>query len=312
MNFYEVLFALKTGTNGFVNHYETLFANALSGGSPSPTLSSITAVFNQGSATIYDTDTLDSLKQYLTVTATYDDSSTATVTAYTLSGTLTVGTSTITVTYQGKTDMFNVTVSSDTEWDANPTLLYDAKTDNVTLSNATMFSETAIGTNGSESLEDGYCRLTLLNATTSTNSRFVISDATATKCKLMAKVRFISIGRNTSTGCGFRMQLSNGTNGVSLYQRYDYNTKNYFVTYSGNTAQLNKLELTLDKWYTIEIERTSTEQIITIDGSVIQSGAYSTYYCTSNRLYLIATNISGGVTPDTIVDIAWVAYYNKD
>lgn len=112
MNFYEVLFALKTGTKGFVNHYETLFANVLNGGSPTPTLSSITAVFNQGSATIYDTDTLDSLKQYLTVTATYDDSSTATVTAYTLSGTLTVGTSTITVTYQGKTDTFNVTVTA--------------------------------------------------------------------------------------------------------------------------------------------------------------------------------------------------------
>lgn len=111
MNFYEVLFALKTGAKGFVNHYETLFANALSGGSPSPTLSSITAVFNQGSATIYDTDTLDSLKQYLTVTATYSDSTTETVTTYTLSGTLTAGTSTITATYQGKTDTFSVTVT---------------------------------------------------------------------------------------------------------------------------------------------------------------------------------------------------------
>ena len=111
MNFYEVLFTLKTGTNGFVNHYETLFANALNGGAPTPTLLSITAVFNQGSATIYDTDSLDSLKQYLTVTATYDDSSTDTITTYTLSGTLTVGTSTITVTYQGKTDTFSVTVT---------------------------------------------------------------------------------------------------------------------------------------------------------------------------------------------------------
>ena len=117
MNFYEVLFALKTGTKGFVNHYETLFANALNGGTPTPTLSSITAVFNQGTATIYDTDTLDSLKQYLTVTATYDDSSTATVTTYTLSGTLTVGTSTITVTYQGKTDTFTVTVTHYETWE---------------------------------------------------------------------------------------------------------------------------------------------------------------------------------------------------
>ena len=78
---------------------------------PDSVLESITAVFTQGSATIYDTDSLDTLKQYLTVTATYSDSTTATVTDYTLSGTLTEGTSTITVAYGGKTDTFNVTVT---------------------------------------------------------------------------------------------------------------------------------------------------------------------------------------------------------
>lgn len=76
-------------------------------------LVSITAVFNQGQAVIYDTDTLDDLTQYLTVIATYDDSSTATIasTEYTLSGTLTPGTSTITVTYKSKATTFNVTVT---------------------------------------------------------------------------------------------------------------------------------------------------------------------------------------------------------
>lgn len=78
----------------------------------SSSVASISAVFTQGSATIYTTDTLDTLKQYLTVTATYSDSTTATVTDYTLSGTLTEGTSTITVSYGGKTDTFSVTVTS--------------------------------------------------------------------------------------------------------------------------------------------------------------------------------------------------------
>ena len=77
----------------------------------SSAVASISAVFTQGSATIYDTDSLDTLKQYLTVTATYADSTTAVVTDYTLSGTLTAGTSTITVSYGGKTDTFSVTVS---------------------------------------------------------------------------------------------------------------------------------------------------------------------------------------------------------
>lgn len=74
------------------------------------TLTSISAVYQQ-SGTVYDTASLDSLKSDLTVTATYSDSSTATVTEYTLSGTLTAGTSTITVSYGGKTATFNVTVT---------------------------------------------------------------------------------------------------------------------------------------------------------------------------------------------------------
>lgn len=77
-----------------------------------PELSSINAVFTQGDNVIYDTDSLDNLKQYLVVTATYSDSSTETVTDYTLSGTLAEGTSTITVTYSNKTDTFDVTVST--------------------------------------------------------------------------------------------------------------------------------------------------------------------------------------------------------
>ena len=77
-----------------------------------PTLSSISAVYTQ-SGTVYTTDSLDSLKSDLVVTATWSDTSTSTVAAadYTLSGTLTAGTSTITVSYGGKTTTFTVTVT---------------------------------------------------------------------------------------------------------------------------------------------------------------------------------------------------------
>lgn len=77
---------------------------------PPVDLVSISAVYTQ-SGTVYDTDTLDSLKSDLVVTAHMSDSSTQTVTSYTLSGTLTEGTSTITVSYGGKTTTFTVTVS---------------------------------------------------------------------------------------------------------------------------------------------------------------------------------------------------------
>lgn len=74
-------------------------------------VTSITAVFNQGQNVIYDTDDLDTLRQYLTVTAHFEDNTSATITDYTLSGTLEAGTSTITVSYAGKTTTFNVTVT---------------------------------------------------------------------------------------------------------------------------------------------------------------------------------------------------------
>lgn len=78
---------------------------------PSTNLVSISAVFNQGQNVIYVTDSLDTLKQYLTVTAYYSDSTTETISTYILSGTLTEGTSTITVSYGGKTTTFSVNVT---------------------------------------------------------------------------------------------------------------------------------------------------------------------------------------------------------
>lgn len=77
------------------------------------TCTGITAAYTQ-SGTVYDSDSLDSLKSNLAVTASWSNGTTSTLTAsdYTLSGTLTEGTSTITVSYGGKTTTFNVTVSA--------------------------------------------------------------------------------------------------------------------------------------------------------------------------------------------------------
>ena len=75
-----------------------------------PTLQSISAVYNQGSTVIYSNSSLNDLKAGLTVTGTYTDNSTETITDYEFSGTLTVGTSQITVTYNEKSTTFDVTV----------------------------------------------------------------------------------------------------------------------------------------------------------------------------------------------------------
>lgn len=113
---------------------------------PPADLVSITAVYTQG-GTVYDTDTLDSLKDDLVVTAHYSDQTTETITTYTLSGTLTVGTSTITVTYGGKTTTFTVTVSEYVDprvllynWDLTNSLTDTVGSKTATLTGATQDS----------------------------------------------------------------------------------------------------------------------------------------------------------------------------
>ena len=79
---------------------------------PEVHLVSITAAYDQDRP-IYDTDSLDIVKLDLVVTANYSDGTTETLAddAYELSGTLTVGTSTITVSYGGETASISVIVS---------------------------------------------------------------------------------------------------------------------------------------------------------------------------------------------------------
>lgn len=84
-----------------------------------PNISSISCLYNQ-SGTVYSTTTLDSLKDDLTVTAHYSNGTTARLSDsdYSLSGTLTTGTSTIIVTYGNLTTSFTVTVTGVTSIDA--------------------------------------------------------------------------------------------------------------------------------------------------------------------------------------------------
>lgn len=76
-------------------------------------LLSIDATFTQGTAVIYNIDSLDVLRDYLVVVANYEGGLTRTLDKYNynLIGALVVGTSTITVEYGGETDTFTVTVT---------------------------------------------------------------------------------------------------------------------------------------------------------------------------------------------------------
>ena len=112
----NVMYVNGNGSTYYNNLHNALYSSG-GGGSDDPTpdptvtVTSITAVYSQP-GTVYDTDTLNSLKSNLVVTANYSDETSGTVTGYTLSGNLTAGTSTITVTYSGKTTTFTVNVTA--------------------------------------------------------------------------------------------------------------------------------------------------------------------------------------------------------
>ena len=82
-----------------------------SGDTTEKTLTGISATYSGGSVPV---GTAVSALTGVVVTATYDDGTTATVTGYTLSGTIAEGANTITVTYDGKTTTFTVTGIAET------------------------------------------------------------------------------------------------------------------------------------------------------------------------------------------------------
>ena len=83
---------------------------------PDVHLVSITAAYDQDHP-IYNTNTWEqictTIGYDLIVTANYSDGTSESVSGYTLSGDLTVGTNTVTVTYQGKTDTISVVMLAD-------------------------------------------------------------------------------------------------------------------------------------------------------------------------------------------------------
>lgn len=138
------------------------------------TVTSISAVFTQGANRIYNNDTLDDLKQYLVVTATYNDASTDVLADadYTLSGVLTAGTSTITVTYKNKTDTFDVVVTAVLYPLENGTHLFTANDRVLTVTNGSHFRYEAPNATASSTLKGAYLNLSTVseNNTSATES----------------------------------------------------------------------------------------------------------------------------------------------
>ncbi len=276
-------------------------------------VSSLSAVYTQ-SGTVYDTDTLDTLKSDLVVTATYGDSSTAVIpsTNYTLSGTLAVGTSTITVSYGGKTATFNVTVTEQRYIPAQYTWLYDPRTDGL-LSNYEAVTVVTGGNGGTETITDN--QLVLQTAASSSSQsnflRFNLSDATTTNAVLSCVARIeesFSAAANTAPTT-FRLQLSNGTSGAQAYFLLDSNDNIEVAYYEGTTKKKVATNFSKNDFHLFELSLSNGVQSLSIDGTqVFESTTLSTSYCTASCIFnqagLASYNPNG-----TLTTVDWISYY---
>lgn len=266
-------------------------------------VSSISAVFTQGGNTVWESDELDSLKQYLVVTATFYDTSTVTVPSadYTLSGTLTSGLSTITVTYSEKTTAFTVTVTGYT-W------LYKASSGQL-LSAQNYVTQSTAGNGGTESLVSGALRLHTDFAPLPQMNllRFNFSDTSTTNGVIRAKVKLIDMMMSTSGSSGFRLQLSNGTTGAQAFflKEDDYITVIYF---EGTTKETLATTFTVADYHVMELRLSNGHQTFSIDGTqVFDTSTLADNYTTVNSI--LNQGSIPDITPNGVTtDIAWIGY----
>ena len=282
---------------------------------PPTDLVSISAVYTQ-SGTVYDTDTLDSLKSDLVVTALYDDQTTETITTYALSGTLTVGTSTITVSYGGKTTTFTVTVTEYRGIPENYTWLYDARSGDL-LSEQEYVSKTTSGGTTSETIIDDFLRIHADNNGTTSGSSSVLltfqfSDTTTTNGILTTRLKPIDLANDDGAGgVGIQLQLSNGSSGSQVWVEENKENAGHILIsyYTGGTRNKVSTSFLIDEYHVFEVSLQNGKQALSIDGTqVYESSTLSTNYTSVNRVRLQGVGSSrcpNGIT----ADIDWLTYY---
>lgn len=276
-------------------------------------VTSISAVYTQ-SGTIYDDDTLDDLKSDLVVTASYDNGTSATISGYTLSGTLEIGTSTITVTYEGKTATFTVTVSDSRRVPTEYTWLYDPRQGEL-LSEQSYVTKSG---NGTETINDNgelviHCDNNGSTAASNVLFSFPLTDTTTTNGILSARARLIDLAiLDSATPIGQRLQLSNGSSGCSIYLGKEASGSNIRVQYyEGSTAKTIDTDFAIDELHIFEVKLQNGTQSFSIDGTeIFSTTTLSSSYTSNNVIRLQATSTAR--TPNGLTTaFDWIAYYEQ-
>jgi len=235
---------------------------------------SITVSFSQDNNPVFDSDSLDALRQLLTVVAHYNNGTSGLVTDYELSGSLNSTTSTITVTHEGKTATFNVSVTM-------PTFDYKASRDGLLSAKSGIITDTNDASSFSERLTSiGNLRLEGTEESSSIYFQFKIGDNPTTgKWRMRTRVMFYSL--SSERVGGFRPRISNGASGMQIATENVNGGATIFL-YEGESGQPVATGLTIGKaeqWYDIELFIDSSEPVqrLTIDGkNVYESSTFAT------------------------------------
>ena len=230
------------------------------------TLSSIDAVFTQGDNQFFEGDSLDDLIPFLTVTGTYSDASTAIITDYELSGSLVEGTSTITVTYENKTDTFTVVVGSAPV----PVFEYIPEEDGLLSEFTGVTPSTDNSAKWSESItESGSLRI-VGTGTSSNYWQFKIGETPATgtwRMKIYAQI--YSVNSSANAAIGLRPQISNGSTGIRMGFAKNTNSVADVKANIGTSIEIIGTTSTGNgMWHEIELymDDSTPQQVIKIDG----------------------------------------------
>lgn len=229
------------------------------------------------------------MKQYLTVTATFEDSSVAEISGYTLSGTLAEGTSIITVTYQEKTTTFTATVSANA-WKYTPDMGLLSAQDFVTSfdkANLSVLNETVTG----NELKLAYTGSSSIDGK---NASYTFTPSSYTSFASL-KIRFkiisiINLATSNTTGNGaIQLRISDGTSGSKIcFARYGDASASPRIRYAvGSAFVWDANNISTGEWHELEVINENGKQSIMLDGeSVVSDESLSTSYTTANKLFV--------------------------
>ena len=244
----------------------------------------LTATYTQ-SGTVYDTASLDSLKNDLVVTATFEDGSIITVTGYTLSGSLVAGTSTITVSYSGATTTFNVTVTRGFLWQTGDGLISTQPYVTASANSTTSMTET-IDANGNSKFSASSQSSGTSTWGVNFGNHDIVSGGELTVEFYTTALVPLGNTNSTTPGTIFWQLFDGSANGaIGGLSRISNQTNVPTMRKTvGNTASwLTGTNPAYSTWHTLNVKYENNTQTVTLDGTELYSGvnpATTTNYMT--------------------------------